>query len=89
VSEAPPSGAIDLPQDCPQCAQQRLEMVWTLVAHPIGTFSLAGAQMKFSASVVAVVRCHNCGFRAQGRLEDATMAEDGLSFTGGHFVADR
>lgn len=84
----PLSGSADLPQPCPVCSGL-LELSWRLTAKPIGSFSLAGAQMKVSALVRAQVLCAGCGLAAVGSLPGAVMAADGRSFTGGHFVADR
>jgi hypothetical protein len=76
-----------LPQDCPSCGAAALTLSWGLVSMPLGTFSLAGAQMKTSAVEAAEVGCGACGAHVPGRLVDASFSADGLSFTGGHFEA--
>jgi hypothetical protein len=58
-----------------------------LSARQIGTFSLAGNQMKFSVNTVARATCSECPLDIIGHVENATFAEDGRTFTGGHFVA--
>lgn len=71
---------------CPQCgSRDAISLRPVLVAKPVGSFSLAGAQMKVSAQTGAVVEC-GCGFTMSGHLEGATVGEDGKTFTGGHFV---
>jgi hypothetical protein len=73
---------------CPDCgASSRtdstaFEIRKTLVASPIGSFSLAGAQMKVSAREVLVLQCAHCGWHVIGHLE---VDEDG---TPRNFVAD-
>lgn len=75
---------------CPRCGSQgTLAVGVQLVAKPIGSFSLAGAQDKVSAVEVARADCSACGLSVTGRLENATLGPDGVTFTGGHFVADR
>lgn len=78
----------ELARACPQCQGSPLELRWGLVARPLGTWSLAGAQLKTSAVKVAEVHCPACGATVTGHLEGATFSDDGSSFTGGHFVAD-
>lgn len=75
----------DLPKPCPSCGASPLELSWGLVARPLGTWSLAGAQMKTSAVEWATVSCPACGVQVPGRLVDAQF--DGGRFTGGHFEA--
>lgn len=52
---------------CPACGQQALRIEWRLTARPVGDYSLAGAQMKFSAREVPWVVCDGCGVAAQGK----------------------
>lgn len=74
--------------DCPCCdATGTVTVRLLLAAKPIGSFSLAGAQVKVSAVTRAVAECSACGLTVAGRLEGATVGPDGRSFTGGHFVA--
>lgn len=48
----------------------RIEMREVLEAKPIGTFSLAGAQMKFSAirREWPYAICDNCGRESKGKI---------------------
>ncbi len=74
---------------CPNCqATGTIVIDFELRARPIGSFSLAGAQMKVSAEQVAIAECTACGARTPGRLENTVLGPDGKTFTGGHFVAD-
>jgi hypothetical protein len=83
---APLSGKAVLGKDCPLCGAAPVALSWGLVAKPLGTYSLSGAQIKASATVRAVVFCQACPWEVHGRMDGATM--DGGTFTGGHFVAD-
>lgn len=48
---------------CPQCeAVGTLSVEWRLVARPIGSHSLAGAQVKLSAQNTPHLVCSECGF---------------------------
>lgn len=49
---------------CPNCDLRNLYLGTGLVARPVGSFSLAGAQMKFSARDVPAIRCRteDCNF---------------------------
>jgi hypothetical protein len=38
-----------------------------LQARPLGSFSLAGAQMKVAAAAIRVLHCSACGLEVQGR----------------------
>ena len=74
--------------NCPSCsAAGTVSVRLVLVAKPLGTFSLAGAQTKMSAVTAAVAECSACGLTVSGRLENATLSDDGRTFTGGHFVS--
>jgi len=74
--------------NCPACsAAGTISVRLILVAKPLGTFSLAGAQAKVSAASAAVAECSACGLSVRGRLENATVSDDGRTFTGGHFVS--
>ena len=82
---------IDLPQKrCPSCGERGgLHFANVLAAKDIGDFSLAGAQLKFSAIEQVICRCSLCGEERAGHLENVTMAEDGKTFLSGRFVEDR
>ena len=74
---------------CPRCsAQGTVSIRPALRAKPIGSFSLAGAQMKVSAHSGVVAGCSSCGLRAFGHLQDPVISEDGTTFVSGYFVAD-
>lgn len=61
-----------LPHPCPACAEQpALVLTWPLfAARPLGTWSLAGHQLKTSAIEYALVRCGHCGWSVTGDLVD-------------------
>ena len=54
-------------QDCPACGHHGLVIEWRLTAKPIGSFSLAGAQMNVSATERPWIRCPECGVEAEGK----------------------
>lgn len=75
--------------NCPNCgAENAVTIRPGLSAKQIGEFSLAGQQMKVSARTVAIAECSSCDLYLTGRVEGATLAEDGHTFTGGHFVVE-
>lgn len=58
-------------QTCPQCGNTGFRVEFVLVAKPLGTFSLAGAQMKTSAVRAPKIICglteaSGCGASAVG-----------------------
>ena len=55
---------------CPSCGAYRIRILHELEVRPIGTFSLAGAQMKVSAIIVPVLKCDNCGLTLRGVIKD-------------------
>lgn len=58
-------------QWCPEChTKGALRVFSRLQAKPIGEFSLAGAQTKFSATEVPVLGCRVCTYEVVGRFED-------------------
>lgn len=60
---------------CPVCKTRDVVDVWqVLEAKPIGSFSLAGAQMKFSARSSWRYECTNCG--ATGSAEPKAATEE-------------
>lgn len=80
-------GAAPVAKPCPWCARTGgLTLGTALVAKPLGTWSLAGAQLKTSARLRAVLACSLCDRSATGYLDGVTV-RDG-TVTGGHFVAD-
>ena len=64
-----PSLSAATPEDtsCPACGVKALRIEWRMTAHPVGTFSLAGAQTKFAASEKPWLVCGNCGVEAEGK----------------------
>lgn len=46
---------------CPECGAEKLRIKMRLRAAPVGSFSLAGAQVKFSASGWPYLVCGGCG----------------------------
>lgn len=53
---------------CPRCGG-KVELCRYLEAKPIGSFSLAGAQMKFSARELWKFRCNACGCNGRSELK--------------------
>lgn len=51
---------------CPACGQLYLILETRWDTSDIGTFSLAGMQMKLPAVVEIWIRCLNCGVEAKG-----------------------
>lgn len=59
---------------CPKCSEVgklRIEYRSKLAAKPLGSFSLAGAQMKVSATEIQVpfLCCDACGLELEGKRE--------------------
>jgi len=59
-----------------------------LVAKPLGSFSLAGAQMKVSAWRGWALECSACPFRVLGQVEGLEVDGTTGAITAGTFVAD-
>jgi uncharacterized paraquat-inducible protein A len=55
---------------CPRCGVKALRIEMRLTAKRIGSFSLAGAQMKVVATEVPWLVCGVCGIEAEGTRED-------------------
>lgn len=56
-------------QPCPKCTRVgKLRIEMKLVAKPLGTFSLAGSNLKFSANEIPVLYCDGCGLELEGNL---------------------
>jgi hypothetical protein len=53
---------------CPVCGADTLVIEQRIEAKPIGSFSLAGAGMKFSATRWPWIRCTACGIEARGEV---------------------
>jgi len=63
---------------CPRCGQSgRLEVRQVLRAKPLGTWSLAGAQLKFPASVGWEFRCGACGGTGPASPKETTDEDAG------------
>lgn len=56
---------------CPACSTPpgSLSLTETLEARPLGTWSLAGAQLKTSARSAPVLNCSVCGLRVVGEYD--------------------
>jgi len=52
---------------CPGCGVKALAIEWRLETKPLGTYSLAGQQLKVSANEVPWVVCSSCGVEAKGK----------------------
>ena len=67
---------------CPQCGESKVVLSLEAIAKPIGEFSLAGKQMKFSMRDTPVLECTTrtattfCGWKLYGRLEDGHAVFD-------------
>jgi hypothetical protein len=71
---------------CPECgAAGTVVLRPVIVAKPLGTFSLAGAQMKVSAWRGWELACSACSFRVLGQVEGLETDEND-QITAGHFV---
>ena len=64
---------IDAPVDrkplgarCRYCGSAETWIEWLMEARPVGSFSLAGAQMKFSANHWPHAVCDGCGHISRG-----------------------
>jgi hypothetical protein len=59
---------------CPNCGEGpgtlSISVGSGLQVLPTGSFSLAGAQMKFSARATPMLCCSACGLRRDGRWDD-------------------
>jgi len=53
-------------QTCRHCGHHGIVIEWRLEARPIGSFSLAGAQMKFSAREHPYAKCPGCRHVSRG-----------------------
>ncbi len=74
---------------CPKCRNGHIVLSRGLVSRKLGTFSLAGAQLKTSAREADIAECSlDCGFRLFGDIVDATYDPATGRFTGGHFEVD-
>jgi hypothetical protein len=66
---------------CPNCGLRSRDepdvmvVEEVLTAKPVGSFSLAGAQMKFSATKSLRLRCR-CGWSILGRIEGDSFIAD-------------
>lgn len=73
---------------CPRCGvagQLTIDVHWK--ARPIGSQSLAGMQLKTTATPTAELSCGACGWSANGHLENAELDHETGEFTMGHFVS--
>ena len=64
-------GAVGVPLDgalCKLCGSTDFVVIWRLEARPVGTFSLSGNSMKFSAQQWPYAVCQGCGATSRGEL---------------------
>lgn len=54
---------------CLYCGSFDVWLEWRILAKPIGTFSLAGGQMKFSAAGWPYAVCGGCGHVSKGKID--------------------
>lgn len=59
---------------CPACGSSTLAIQDKLVAKPLGTSSLAGAQLKVSAYRVPFISCTTCEWELEGRYTSDNYA---------------
>jgi hypothetical protein len=60
---------------CPECGEVGYLYIDTrFVSKPLGTFSIAGAQMKTVGKMKPVLRCHNCPFDLVGEFDGGNHA---------------
>lgn len=64
-----PIGAKPVPDPCPHCGVAALHIEARFAASPIGTYSLAGAQMKLAAELTVYLVCRACGAEVRGAIE--------------------
>lgn len=61
---------------CPRCQRRNeMEVRGVLAVKPVGSFSLAGNGIKFSAQSLAQMACNACGWSISGYIADATFVE--------------
>lgn len=72
---------------CPKCgAAGTVALRPALIVQPLGSFSLAGVQLKVSAREGWELACSACAFRVLGQVEGLETDETG-QITAGTFVA--
>jgi hypothetical protein len=71
---------------CPACHAGPLALSRTLVAKKVGTFSLAGGQMKVSAKQLWKLQCPSCSWHVIGRIEGGEYDPKTETMIGGHLV---
>lgn len=60
---------------CPQCQEVGdLNIIIELVAKPVGSWSLAGTQIKYSAQRLPILRCDHCTFKLVGKFDGDSHA---------------
>lgn len=70
MSSAPgPDGNYLSNATCRYCGHHRIRVEWRMVATPLGTYSIAGAQMKFEATSVPFATCEGCGHESEGKTD--------------------
>ena len=67
----PPGSVLTSTSACPACGVRgSVELTVILQAKPVGTFSLAGQQMKFSAARATRYDCTACGATGMAQPKD-------------------
>jgi hypothetical protein len=85
MTEPTPTAENDAPErkplgaPCRYCGSGDTWVEWRLEAKPLGSFSLAGAQMKFSANRWPYAVCDGCGHVSRG--EPTTVIPPGTGDT--------
>jgi hypothetical protein len=55
---------------CKRCGSTDFRVVMKLIARPLGSFSLSGQTMKFSAYQWPFAVCQGCGYESEGEIEE-------------------
>lgn len=75
-------------QPCPDCGSVGTMLLGQeLVAKPLGTYSIAGAQTKVVAQTKYTITCEECGWKRYGKFEGRYY--EGKFFEGKYFVVDK
>lgn len=55
---------------CPRCGELSLKIEWKLHAKPLGSFSVAGQQMKLVCQEWPYLVCKSCGVEAPAKAKE-------------------
>lgn len=71
VDEKIPLGA-----ECLYCGSADTWVEWRLLARPLGSYSLSGNQMKFSAAAWPYAVCGGCGHVSKGKIDGVEAPDE-------------